>query len=404
MSEKRTSERLMIVTQSFPPRNSVAARRWAEMIPTMAQSCKICVFTSEVADTNHHDSYVNTRVIRAGKHHQGAGAGIPRKNKVRLNPVANMRSIDSTVLNFFIKSRRAFKQALVEFQPDTIITTVGPFSTAFFGLYAKWNDRKIKWVLDFRDSMSLFNSSGPGYLTLKQLLDRLIDKSISQRADKLTTVSPSLAQILTRFYGKEVFVIFNGYEEETTDCKSEKSPNAPLDTIELYYAGTIYEHRLAALELLIEFLGKNRKYTLTLRLMNPSFKPLISEIINKFNAHDNVKVKDKVDQKTYMEESAMADVFVIFEQLETTDPIGKGNLTAKLFELLPMTAPILCICREDSDISPLLEETARGKVVSKLEDISDFLDTAANAQRNNDVIKKYSRAQQARNFMEFIKE
>lgn len=123
-----------------------------------------------------------------------------------------MRTIDSTLINFYIKNKKNFISFVKEIKPGAIITTVGSFSTVFFGLLVRKLSKDIKWILDFRDPMALYtNYKRPA---IKRWVDIRIEKRIIKKPDLCFITSKTYSEGMWRFYGVRIPVVYNGYSKE----------------------------------------------------------------------------------------------------------------------------------------------------------------------------------------------
>ena len=119
-------------------------------------------------------------------------------------PLVWLRSIGVCWYTWYFKNRSNFLNVYTEVNPDYLITSIGPFSTA---LYAIKKKSSVKWMVDIRDSVSLNNVEHKPLWA--KYMDALIDKQIIKKADSVITVGYELSKILGSFYGKEVHTVYN---------------------------------------------------------------------------------------------------------------------------------------------------------------------------------------------------
>src|SRR5690606_19085845 len=135
-------KKLAIVSYSFPPANSIGSRRWSEMLPTLAQKFEVFVFTVESeGDLQLPDGIKKIyRFHKTKKRDKGVSEG-KTSSIIKIISMLRqgMRTVDSTLVEFFLKNRKQFLSHLDEIRPDMIITSIGPFSAACFGYLAKRN-------------------------------------------------------------------------------------------------------------------------------------------------------------------------------------------------------------------------------------------------------------------------
>jgi hypothetical protein len=95
---------------------------------------------------------------------------------------------------------------------------------------------------------------------------------------------------------------------------------------------------------------------------------------------------------------------LLLEDIDKKYIIGRGTLTGKLFNYMPYKAPILTICRNDSDIKSILSEVERGAVCENEEEIKEFLFSDMGRYEGNKEIFKYTRDNQAKELMKLLNE
>lgn len=395
-------KKLVIVSYFFPPFNNVASRRWAEMIPELSNHYEMYVFTTlskgnleipkEVKEIHRFKNILLTSPSTVSSKKKGFVGSIITKAR------RGLRTIDSTYVKFYLKNREEFIEKMNEIDPAYILTTLGPFSSGFFGQLAKKKIPDLRWIVDIRDSISLYPHVKKNFL--KRKLDSYLDYSLIKRSDHIVTVSSTLADLFSKFYKKEVSVVYNGYySNEFT--KNEDS----LVRNTIFYGGKIYPHQLDSLKIVSNALAKSsKKFELVVRLVNSEMKGAVREILER----DELKFKllPPTDNHTFLEESSKSDLLLILESLKKNNEIGRGTLTGKLFNYLPQSAPILAVCRTDSEIVEILSRTKRGIVLEEESAIVAFLENlhTANLQRDAKEVALFSRTAQANRFSEKLNE
>ncbi len=394
-------KKCLIVAHRFPPINSIASKRWAEMIPELEKEFDVYVFT-QGSEGDLPIPLEETKIKRVGfiqnLHFKNTVYKRSLKHKMISFFTEKMRTIDSTIFSWYWNYRKDFENFAKEVKPDVVITTINPFSTALFGYQIKRKNKNIKWIVDIRDSVSLYNRSQKNYF--QNLIDTFIDKYIVKKADVLFTVSQTLSDILSKFYKKEVKTIYNGFNfyNSGAENKDEKKK------IQLYYAGKVYEHREVAFKLLLDALYEHREVNFEIRLLGDSLQV---ERYNQFlteNNMDNVEIKPPAEHQVILQEEHQADILVLLEDMSKENEVSKGTLTGKLFEYLCNSNPILAICRDDSEIGVILQDTQKGKICTSTLEISDFIQKSSYYQGVPEKIEQYSRQAQAVEVKKYIKE
>ena len=391
-------KKLLIVSYFFPPFNNIASRRWAEMIPRLERDFDVYVYTFN--STGDLKVPIQEAKIKRFGFLSNVRFNHEQRRKNFFTTIVsqftrNLRTLDSTFRTFYLKGRKSYFSLLREIKPDIVLTTAGPFSALFFGYESKIRNRNILWVIDFRDSMSLYTRSSKNFV--KRKIDSFIDKKVTSKADLILSVSNTLSEILGNFYERIVYTIHNGFEKRNHQF-TDKVPN---DAIKIYYAGQIYPHQEPSLTLLLGHLEYNNNYELQVRLLGDSNR--VMEIKNLVQGFQNAKVfiLNPAERKTVDLEKSSADYLLILEDLFISNQVSKGTLTGKLFEYLPYKSPILAICRPDSEIKNILKITGRGDVVSSISGLENFFELKKNFKSTKKV-DDFSREAQAERFIKIL--
>jgi len=393
-------KKLLIVAYSFPPLNSIASKRWSEMIPELEKEFDVFVFTQN--STGDLDVLLDEKnICRVGEMKNLLIKQTVYKRSFIHSIISlftkNMRTVDSTIFSWYFKHKNSFNEYFDLINPDVILTTINPFPTAFFGLEAKKRKSNVKWVVDIRDSASLYNKKDKNIFT--HFIDTTIDKRTLKNADLIFTVSDTLSNILSTFYNKNVNTVYNGFYKFTQLNYIKEDSIATL-----YYAGRIYKHREKAFFLLVDAIKNIENIQFNIRLLGDTNQ---HNEYTKFLTTQNIKnvnIQKPVDNKTILKEEKDADILILLEELNKNDEIGKGTLTGKLFEYLSILKPILVICRADSDIKIILEKTKSGNICETKNEINDFLNKYNNIEPLKDEISFYSRSEQSKRVIKLIKE
>ena len=384
-------KRLLIVAYSFPPLNSIASRRWSEMIPELKKDFDVYVFTQN--SSGDLATYLDEEKIkRVGKIQNLLLTQTNYKRGILHSFISfftkNLRSIDSTLFTWYFKNAKQFKIYVEEIEPDVILTTINPFATALFGRKAKQNNKKIKWVVDIRDSVSIYNENKKNFFS--KFIDRSFDKYIVSKSDLIFTVSDTLSSILSKFYRKDVFTIYNGFYKLADKIAIDNK------IIHLYYAGRIYNHREEAFFILINSIKNMNNIVFNIRLLSDDKQfNKYSEFLSSNNI-TNIFIKKAADSETIDKEEHASDILILLEDMNTDNDVGKGTLTGKLFEYLSIQKPILAVCREDSEIGFILEKTDSGAIHINKKGILKFIESYKIFNPNIEKIKFYSRSSQAK--------
>lgn len=389
--------RILIIAYRFPPMNAIASRRWNEMIPCLEEKFDIYVFTMDSA--GDLACFLNEdKIQRVGMQENYEIQGeyrISFLHKIVNKFTNDIQTMDSTWFSWFWKFKTDLLEYFDQIQPEIVITTVGPYSTALFAKMLQIKKRKLKWICDIRD---------PGYLyqlykkdLFQKFIDRMIEKWLLKTTNLIiATIGDSSIRRLEKLHSKKVHQILNGYL-----IKDYYRKNRTTKKTLLYYAGQIYPHREAALRLLLSAINNNDDVILNINLLaQPKRRDEILMITNEF---DNVNVLLPTSESEVFTTARNSDILVLLENIKPFDEIDLGVIPGKLFGYLPYYAPILAVCSSKSNIAKILDETKKGITSNSKKEICDFinhgyLEYLGDAER----IAFYSREKQAILLIELI--
>jgi glycosyltransferase involved in cell wall biosynthesis len=269
---------------------------------------------------------------------------------------------------------------------NAIFTTSPYHSVHLIGYFIK-KLTNLPWVVDFRDGWI----GAPEYRPdnrIRLKMENFLESVVVKNADEITCATPGILEEFIKLHSdidKEKFsVITNGYDQE----KYEKNKKyigderyASEDKLTITYTGTLgkkwppdfflkalnalmIEHPEIKNEIEILFVGK--------------FPEEKTDLINKFNFRDIVKLKGFVSHDESIRYQLNADILLMINF-----PIqgGKTLFTGKIFEYIAAKRPILATIQE-CNASELIRSENLGIVVPP-----DDVDAIKNAIY--DMYKKY---------------
>ncbi|WP_346355419.1 glycosyltransferase [Azotosporobacter soli] len=413
---------VLIISYHFPPINNIAARRYGYMVNHFEKNG----WTPWVITTNSEGSLPQEipeeRVIRLGHHFQinekidhskisKAANGIkgwPRLAHAVLRKLNfRLKAIDRYLFTWYKdvwKRRHEIKQMLPKI--DLIVATFDPATALWLGRNFA-NFYNVPWIADYRDLAALHPVARSRFA---QFIDVRIERKLLATASRLTTVSESLAGLLSSVHGKRCDVIYNGWDhgEWPQDCKEylpiREIPQMPY----LYYAGRFYEHQIDSVKLLMMVLKEVGNIALVIRSLGPSNIEIeINEFGKKIHVDHRVVMLSSCDYQTVYHEAQHAMANVIFEDLCMDDPWSKGTLTGKLFTLLPLRPPLICIARADSEMGRILDITQKGKLLYSVPEMIQYIESIAKLtapESISNAVNQFSREVQAEKMVKMFNE
>ncbi len=399
-------KKILIISYSFPPLNNIAARRFSEMIPTLQdEGLEVHVLTTK----SEGDLSLNSKIKnieRIGEHPQKSLALINKKKKLstrfRHQLGFSLRTFDSSL---FVAFKQLFNMRLIkhyqEVGIDLIIASFGPASSLWVGHFLA-RILKIPWIADFRDLGALHQTSFDHKNPISKRLDKSIERHLIKTAIGLTSVSYALALELKKAYRKPVDVIYNGWNDndEITICHLRSTTeNRMVDKYTFYYAGTLYEHQLDSVFILLNAL-KHSNYKLVARLLGPAkLKEKLLGYSQSNNCSENLLILPPAVNAVILQEQANSFANIVFEDLKHDFDFKKGVLTGKFLRLLIEKPPILAIARDDSEIGEILTQTKKGQLITSSEEVACFIRNVENdcfSRPNRERIKEFSKVEQGK--------
>ena len=350
--------KILVITENFPPSSAISARRWGELAPLLSnyayqvsvlhrQDCGFAIKVFEsgklISEQYFHDSGVSENAATDSKKKPTNSSA---KSSRLSSYVAVPRFIDSSWRRWLkaLTIRPLFKHIRME-GFDYTVASYGPGGPVILGYVIKLL-LKSKFLIDFRDSLDAKRALSGPFVGLSLALERFLVKS----ADRRITIGVKLASYLSETYQSRVLTIYNGLSDANSGPVVENSR-----ATRLYYAGTIYGHRLSAFQLLLSHLRRSPNFTLTLRLLGENLAE-VDELVSTEGVVDQVEILGPTTKKIIESEMDDNSLPVVLEVLASDQPDWiYGNVTGKLFELASRYSYGLVIANSRSESFQLAE-------------------------------------------------
>jgi hypothetical protein len=276
-------------------------------------------------------------------------------------------------------ARRKGMELMAARHYDVIVSSFSPPAVHMVASRLKAAHPDTVWLADFRDLWTNNHvTSARG--VLRWMENALEQRTITHRADAISTVSAPLAEDLRRRYPHiPVWVIENGFDpEEFPDWAARISHSPGIDrTLRICYAGTLYPGRrdptplfnalntmidngvLDRRQVAVDFYGQNEK-ELAVVLENCHG-----------NRHGIVHAHGFVSREESLAAQARSSLLLL---LESSEPAARGVLTGKLFEYLVSGIPILAVGIDSQNAAAgILQRTGTGAIAKTAEEITTLL-------------------------------
>ena len=174
-----------------------------------------------------------------------------------------------------------------------------------------------------------------------------------------------------RYPNHKIITVYNGWEIQ------DKEDNHNKKNDYLYYAGSLYEHRVESIKMLIDTIKENElDVNLIIRSVGPeNSERILKDYIYANSMQNKVKVLGTVNENTVRQEQAEAKVNLLFSSLDADDKSLMTTLPGKLFELIRLDNPVLAIADKSAEIGIVLNKTKKGKIASDKKEILAFLNS-----------------------------
>lgn len=309
------------------------------------------------------------------------------------------RVVDSASIGWYQKIKRELDLNKLK-DIDIILGTFPPSSNI---LIAKYLAKKLKkpYVVEIRDLISDYNESVGGMKRSKRL-DRFMEYWLIKDAKGIVAVTKGFHKILKkRYFRKKVVTVYNGWD---TDSKTF------ADILQkdkyLYYAGSLYEHRLESLEVLLHVISEvaaKSSVKMIIRSVGPeNLDRKAKKMICDMGLEERVLLLPSASEEEVRKEQYNAYINVVLSSVHENDRSLMTTVPGKLYELLHAGAPILAVVPDVSEISDILRMTQKGISTIDQKEMKNFILNTHDNYQGNHTVSFFSRKHQAKKLCMFI--
>ncbi len=416
--------KILIITEFFPPLNSIASHRpysWAKY--WSSQGYKVTVLTTKKQVDNadkmikNNDGFELIEIAVPFKRYskkkeskriaskKKGGFLSPIKRLVRhlakkYGILSSCRMPDLTDL--WIKP--ALKEVVLK-PWDLVFSTSGPYTTHLLAMKLRENGVVHKWVADFQD-LWVKNPVYPGFFPFT-IFEWFLEKKVIAKADKAVTVSLHFAKILEkRHHLKKVDVIMNGFEPTDRQGLNSEYFFEKADKWRIAYTGAIYAGK-QNIEPLFQAVSDLKSYNhsfiqrLELVFAGPT-KEYITQLAQKYDILEYVNHHGMLSHEEALR--IQRDVHMLCFLEWTSD----GVPTGQVFEYISSKTPIMILGDGIRDGGKIILEAQAGHLFSDFNEISTFLSHEIKGLEkeslcpNDAILKKYERKHLAEEFLNSV--
>jgi glycosyltransferase involved in cell wall biosynthesis len=270
------------------------------------------------------------------------------------------------------------------------------------GIKQKFN---IPWIADFRDPWTDIDFYSKLRLTKRaDKIHHKMENQVLAAADRIVTVSPGCAKDLQKIRGKQVEVIYNGFDPEDYQFETPE-----LDkNFSITHFGAFNKDRnpVSLWSALKELSAENQelKELLIVQLIGQTDDSVINDI-KKNNLAGNLKVIDHLPHRAGLLQLSSSQLLLL--PLNNA-PNVKGILPGKMYEYLALKRPIVAIGPTNADYVKIIKETNSGFCHNPddIEGLKATIKKCFNLFKKNNLVtdsnsyEKFSRKNQAKKIMD----
>ena len=401
-------KKILIVSYYFAPLNNIAAKRFGTMCKYFEKygyeayilTTRPHLHCSENAQMDLEVPIPDERIIRIGRtgtayKPASAWAQIALQFIEKRN--MQSRALTELALGWYEKVKEELNLNLVK-DMDIVI---GKYPGMENLLVARYISRKLKcpFVADIRDLITEY-SEDAGARQRSFKLDSFVERFVLWRASGLVPVTCGFRDILMRKYPKKKMrVIFNGWECSGVNTKAQREHY-------LYYAGSLYAHRLESFELLMRCL-KQVVEVMDIRMIIRSIGPRglderMRRMIQDEGMESYIEIREAANGTVVREEQHKAYMNVVLSSVHPEDQALMTTVPGKLYEVLSENAPVLAVVPESSDVAKIVRRTNKGLASISEKKIVKFILNGEKDFPGNKYVKFFSREKQAERYCEFL--
>lgn len=353
---------LLIITQSFAPRNAVASIRFTKVAKYLARTSEYKIFVitetaplgepvDEILSADIEGVKDNVTVYAIDNQRLGKKLKNGKKNvassssgggrfwspgeKVSLKNRLKGRYLFHYQTVFRNKAYKKAEEIIAEHKIDAMVTTYGGIGATATGLKIKEKHPEIRWINDYRDPI---RAKTPGIV-------RSCYK-VATKADALceAITGASSSYVGTNTHPEKFNVITNSCDPEDLSAIDAK----PSEKFQLCFTGTFHPGKFEAdtlCKMLSELIdeGVIDRDNVVIKLAGKSIW-LITEAANRYGMGDVVEEVGFIPRKDAISMQKGSDILCFFLWNET----GSNDIIAgKIMEYTMMDRPIVCFIRGD---------------------------------------------------------
>lgn len=387
--------RILLVSPYFPPQNAVAslrmhgfARAWTDagdqvtVLTTVKRDdqcgLELACDGITIAEIDYRvpEIFEWLRAWYKRAHSTGAATTATPSGLSWLSPIKERTGIFCSVrmpdlTDWWIKPAVQWARS----QPagwDVVMSSSGPYTAHLAALAIKRAGCAKRWAADFRDLWTQ-NHLHTGLFPLT-LREKFLERQCLREADLISAATDGLAEKLQRMSGRAVDVIYNGFDERQAPSNTSQVRGEGDGTVRLVYTGTWYSRGQDPAPLLSALAstrnsGRDGSAHLSLVVAGNARDQWL-RTAERFGVSDMIEHHGMISRTEALGLQCQADALILLDWNDSS----QGVLTAKVFEYLHASAPILIIGgAAGSPMARLVERAGRGSGLRTFDQIATAL-------------------------------
>ena len=387
------SRKVLIVAYHFPPEPTSGAQRTGYLAKYLPEfGWEPTVLTRRVEPPERGEA----RVIRTGSSYRTT-IPVSHGAERRQHPAASMLKACAREIVFFPDRAApwipfAVAAGVVAGRRrhfDAILSSAMPASV-HVAAFCLRSQLRLPWLADYRDLWT-----GNPYLEesrWKAALGARMERGMLRKADRITTITPPLANALEALHGRLVSAIPNAIDAEEWSNVPFERP----DRFRIVHAGSLYDGRRNPERLLAQVAALRRSGELgdaALDFYGPDPGNLL-DLARRHGIEDVVTYRGVVERREAMRIERAAALLVV---IQNDDPRTAGEYGSKIFEYQVAGPRILVTGPSGSVLRDYVQEQDLGWFASDDEDLRAALRAAHEAYARGDYLRERRETGTARN-------
>jgi len=394
-----SGQRILIVSQTFPPYNGIGGRRWAKFAKYLhSRGVKLEVICADL-DTEKNSPWSedvrNIKVYPYRHHFPRVVEQFPnnllekisyRIQLEKLRRISRGTPYDRAIMDE-VSFMEVFLDRLREFRPETVIVTGAPFYLLHFAIRLKSDYPETKFIADFRDPWTWGSSYGYAELPEVRLeYEKSLEVNVVSQYHAILSPWPSIVDKLKDLYpanASKIHLLEHGYDPDDF----EKLPNQePVKGYDLIFGGTIYQGMEKILEKVTNTFG------------NSFNLGVFSNDLAKLKSTDSkAELSGVIGSKDFLARVASSKTVLMLIPSHMKD-----GIPSKLFEYAYLGTPIIAIGVRGA-LSEFIEVNQFGCFLEDVSKLPETIENLSAIKKNEQVLLNYNFEHLTEKLLSFLK-